>query len=240
MYEETKKIKVEMMTVKNRCELKNYDTILWDLDGTLLYTLEDLTDAVNAALTEFNLPMRSLDEVKDFVGDGIRRLMERAVPDGGDNPRFAEIFAFFRRYYGENCNRKTKPFAGISELLHRLQREGWRQAVVSNKIDSAVRDLVRLYFADTIGAAVGDNTERRKKPAPDNLLFACGQLGSRPERAVFIGDSNVDVMTAKNAALPMIIVDWGYRSRERLVADGAENIVSTPDELYEVLCSLNK
>lgn len=227
------------MTDKNAEKLKNYDTILWDLDGTLLYTLDDLADAVNAALSEFGLPERSTEEVKGFVGNGVRKLMERAVPRGAEHTQFAKIFDYFRNYYGEHCNEKTKPFSGIPELLRRLQAEGWRMAVVSNKIDSAVQDLVRLYFAGTISAAVGDNAERRKKPEPDNVIYACEQLGSDLSRSVFIGDSHVDVMTANNAAMPMVIVDWGYRSREQLIADGAENIVSSVDELYEILCSLN-
>lgn len=228
------------MTDKNIKKLENYDTILWDLDGTLLYTLDDLAAAVNAALAAFHLPARTEDEVKNFVGNGIRKLMERAVPDGADHPEFGEIFAFFRSYYGEHCNNQTRPFDGVCDLLRRLQAEGWRMAVVSNKIDSAVQDLARLYFPDTIAMAVGDNAERRKKPETDNVLYACEQLGSDVTRAIFVGDSHVDVMTAQNAAMPMVIVDWGYRSREQLVADGAENIVSTMDELYEVLTGFNK
>ena len=228
------------MADKNAEKLKNYDTILWDLDGTLLYTLDDLAAAVNAALAEFDLPARTTDEVERFVGNGIRKLMERAVPSGANHPKFAEIFAFFRSYYEEHCNCHTRPFEGVTDLLCRLQSEGWRMAVVSNKIDSAVQDLVRLYFPDIIAAAVGDNAERRKKPEPDNLFYACEKLGSDIKRAVFVGDSHVDVMTAQKAAIPMVIVDWGYRSREQLIADGAENIVSTVDELYEVLTGFNK
>ncbi|MGI5825530.1 MAG: HAD family hydrolase [Bacillota bacterium] len=218
--------------------MKKYDTILWDLDGTLLYTLTDLTNSVNAALTQFNQPAHSQEKVRQFVGNGIRRLMERAVPGGKNNPLFPEIFAAFKADYAKNCNNNTKPFDGIPEILQKLKTAGYRMAIVSNKIDSAVKDLADIHFSETITAAIGDNPEHNKKPAPDNVLLALEQLQSQLSHAIYIGDSEVDIMTAQNAGIPMIIVDWGYKDHDFLANAGGENIVSTPEELYEKICAL--
>lgn len=219
--------------------MKKIDTVLWDLDGTLLCTLTDLAASVNYALAQNHMPIRTEEEVKSFVGNGIRLLMERAVPDGKANPTFDKAFADFQAHYAVNCNNSTKPYDGIPALLQKLKQRGCKMAVVSNKIDSAVKDLVQIYFADTITFAVGDNPQRAKKPAPDNVLFALEQLGSSPENAVYIGDSEVDIMTAQNAGLPMIIVDWGYKTKEFLEQKGAENIVSTPEQLLKIFNGLS-
>ena len=218
--------------------MNKINTILWDLDGTLLYTLADLAESVNYALAKNNLPARTEAEVKEFVGNGIRLLMERAVPNGRENPAFAAALQDFKDYYAKNCNNNTRAYDGIPELLQKLKNDGCKMAVVSNKIDSAVKDLVKMYFADTITVAVGDNPHRAKKPNADNLLFALEQLNSSLENAVFVGDSEVDIMTAQNAGIPMIIVDWGYKTKEFLEQKGGKNIVSSADELYQVFNEL--
>lgn len=218
--------------------MKKINTILWDLDGTLLCTLTDLTESVNYALTKNNMPARTEEEVKGFVGNGIRLLMERAVPNGKENHDFTKAFQDFQAYYAKNCNNHTKAYDGIPEILQKLKKDGCKMAVVSNKIESAVKDLVKMYFADTISVAVGDNPQRAKKPNTDNLLFALKQLNSTLENAVFIGDSEVDIMTAQNAGIPMIIVDWGYKTKEFLEQKGGQNIVSSADELYQSFVNL--
>ena len=215
------------------------DTILWDLDGTLLNTLTDLTDSVNAALTNCGLPPRSRQEVRGFVGNGIRLLMERAVPDGAANPLFERTFHTFKAHYAKNCNNHTRPFAGIPEVLETLSREGYRMGVVSNKIEPAVQELVQLYFASSIEVAVGDAPGYEKKPAPDNPKRALELLNSDRNRALYIGDSRVDIQTAQNCGLPMIIVDWGYQSKEELVALGGKNIVSAPSQLLAAIHRLS-
>jgi phosphoglycolate phosphatase len=216
-----------------------FDTILWDLDGTLLYTLTDLTNSVNAALTKFSLPTRTQEEVKSFVGNGIRLLMERAVPEGKDHPEFAQILQAFKEDYAKNCNNNTKPFPGIPEVLQKLKSEGYKMAIVSNKIDSAVKDLAKLYFSDTIDVAIGDNPQRNKKPASDNVLLALEILQSTPQNTIYIGDSEVDIMTALNSNTEMIIVDWGYKQHDFLLEKGGKNLVSTPQELYQKIQQLN-
>ena len=218
---------------------KKYDTILWDLDGTLLYTLDDLANSVNAALVAFNLPTHSNEKIKTFVGNGVEKLMARAVAGGKDNPDFQAIFAFFKEHYQKNCNNSTRPYDGILPLLDKLKAEGWKQGIVSNKIDPAVKELTAIYFSEQMQAAVGDNPQHRKKPAPDNVEYALEQLNSTKERTIFIGDSEVDIMTAQNAGTAMIIVDWGYKDRNYLQEKGGENVVSSTAELYQVLQRLN-
>lgn len=216
------------------------DTILWDLDGTLLNTLTDLTNSVNAALTNCGLPPRSRAEVQSFVGNGVRLLMERAVPDGAANPLFERAFHAFKTHYAKNCNNHTCPFEGIPEVLAALRREGYRMAIVSNKIEPAVQELARLYFASSIEVAVGDAPGYEKKPAPDNPKRALRLLNSDRNRALYIGDSRVDIQTAQNCGLPMIIVDWGYQSKEELIALGGQNIVSAPDQLLAAIHRLSQ
>lgn len=212
-----------------------YETVLFDLDGTLLDTLEDLADATNAALAAFGLPPRTVDEVRRFVGNGVRRLMERAVPGGAAHPRFEEILACFKEYYAAHCQEKTRPYPGILPLLERLQGAGAKVAVISNKFDGAVKQLADSYFGPRVDLAVGEKPGVRKKPAPDAVLEALRQLGARAETAVYIGDSDVDVATARNAGLAGIAVSWGFRSRQELEAAGAARIAPDPARLAALL-----
>ena len=211
----------------------SYQTYIFDLDGTLLDTLGDLAASVNYAMRTHGLPEHSVDEVCRFVGNGVRRLMERAVPGGAAHPAFEAAFATFRRHYMEHSLDTTRPYEGIPEMLQELKRRGRHTAVVSNKFDAATKELCRHFFPDTIDVAVGEHEAEgiRKKPAPDTVLQALSQLGVGQEGAVYVGDSDVDIQTARNSGLPCISVLWGFRDREFLLAHGAETFVSQPLEL---------
>ena len=211
----------------------SYQTYIFDLDGTLLDTLGDLAASVNYAMRMHGMPEHSVDEVRLFVGNGVRRLMERAVSGGAAHPAFEAAFATFRRHYMEHSLDTTRPYEGIPELLQELKRRGRHTAVVSNKFDAATKELCRHFFPDTIDVAVGEHEAEgiRKKPAPDTVLQALSQLGVGQEGAVYVGDSDVDIQTARNSGLPCISVLWGFRNREFLLAHGAETFVSQPSEL---------
>jgi phosphoglycolate phosphatase len=213
---------------------KKIDTVIFDLDGTLLDTLEDLTASVNYALKKFGMPARSKSDVKSFVGNGIRRLMIRAVPDGEDNPSFAEVFDAFKQHYNEHCNDKTKPYEGIPELLAELAARGYSLAIVSNKVDSAVKNLNNRYF-DNIKVAIGDREGMKIKPAPDSVNIALNELGKTRETSVYVGDSDVDLETAKNSGLECISVLWGFRDKEFLVSHGAKTFAEKPLDILSVL-----
>lgn len=210
-----------------------YTTYIFDLDGTLLDTLGDLAASVNYALRMHQMPERTTDEVRMMVGNGVRLLMERAVPDGAGNPLFDEVFASFRQHYMEHSLDTTRPYDGIPGMLSGLKRRGCSTAVVSNKFDAATRELCRHFFEGTIDVAVGEHEAEgiRKKPAPDTVNEALRQLGVPKEGAVYIGDSDVDIVTARNSGLPCISVLWGFRDREFLVAHGAMTLVSCPEEI---------
>ena len=211
----------------------SYQTYIFDLDGTLLDTLGDLAASVNYAMRTHGMPEHSVDDVCRFVGNGVRRLMERAVPGGAAHPAFEAAFATFRRHYMEHSLDTTRPYEGIPEMLQELKRRGRHTAVVSNKFDAATKELCRHFFPDTIEVAVGEHEAEgiRKKPAPDTVLQALSQLGVGQEGTVYVGDSDVDIQTARNSGLPCISVLWGFRDREFLLAHGAETFVSQPSEL---------
>lgn len=209
-----------------------YNTFIFDLDGTLLNTLDDLAASVNYALRMHGMPERTLDEVRSFVGNGVRLLMERAIPDGTDNPRFEETFATFRQYYMVHSLDKTRPYEGIPEMIHALKQRGCRLAVVSNKFYAATQELIHHFFPE-ITVAIGEHELEgiRKKPAPDTVFEALRQLGVAKEKAVYVGDSDVDLQTAHNSGLPCISVLWGFRDRAFLLAHGATTFISHPEEL---------
>lgn len=209
-----------------------YNTFIFDLDGTLLNTLDDLAASVNYALRTHGMPERTLDEVRSFVGNGVRLLMERAIPEGSANPRFEETFATFRAYYMEHSLDKTRPYEGIPEMIHTLKQRGCRLAVVSNKFYAATQELIRHFFPE-ITVAIGEHEAEgiRKKPAPDTVFEALRQLGVGKEKAVYVGDSDVDLQTARNSGLPCISVLWGFRNRDFLLAHGATTFISRPEKL---------
>lgn len=218
---------------------KKINTVIFDLDGTLLDTLEDLEAAVNYALASCGMPGRTLSEVRQFVGNGVRKLMIRAVPGGEENPEFERAFDVFKDYYGEHCNDATKAYEGIPELLQALKDSGYALAIVSNKIDSAVRDLNSKYFPQ-VDVAIGDRENLKRKPEPDSVYLALAQLGRTREEAVYVGDSDVDLQTAQNSGLPCISVLWGFRDREFLMERGAERFVEKPMEVLAVLSGMNE
>ncbi len=211
-----------------------YNTFIFDLDGTLLNTLDDLAASVNYALRTHGMPERTLDEVRSFVGNGVRLLMERAIPEGSANPRFEETFATFRAYYMEHSLDTTRPYEGIPEMIHALKQRGCRLAVVSNKFYAATQELIRHFFPE-ITVAIGEHEAEgiRKKPAPDTVFEALRQLGVGKEKAVYVGDSEVDLQTARNSGLPCISVLWGFRNRDFLLAHGATTFISHPEELLK-------
>ena len=212
-----------------------YDTVIFDLDGTLLNSLDDLTDGVNYALGRFGYPQRSLEEVKNFVGNGVERLMYQAVPEGTPDADTAACLGVFREYYTKNMNNKTRPYDGIFELLKSLKAMGIKMAIVSNKFDGAVKELRASLFAEYIAVAIGESETVRKKPAPDSIFLALRELDSSVESAIYVGDSDVDVKAAKNAGLKCAGVSWGFRSRSLLEAEGADFIIDSPEELLKIV-----
>ena len=210
-----------------------YSTYIFDLDGTLLDTLGDLAAATNYALRTHGMPEHSIDDVRRFVGNGVRKLMERAIPNGADNPDFEATFATFRQYYMQHSLDTTRPYNGIPETLAALKAKGCRLAVVSNKMMAATQELCQHFFPDTIEVAIGENEAAgiRKKPAPDTVFAALKALGVEKNGAVYVGDSDVDLATARNAGLPCISVLWGFRDKAFLTENGAETFISTTSEL---------
>lgn len=213
--------------------------VIFDLDGTLLDTLEDLWASTNAALTQYGYPNRTLAEVRAFVGNGVKNLMLRAlgIQAPEECPQFEEVFAAFKAHYALHNNDRTQAYPGIPELLARLKEAGIGMAIVSNKLDPAVEALSELYFADYISVAIGENEAAgiKKKPAPDTVLAALFQLGVCKEEAVYVGDSEVDIATAQNSGLACISVTWGFRDRECLMQHGAGRLYETPEEVWEAV-----
>ena len=212
-----------------------YKAIIWDLDGTLLDTLQDLSDAVNHSLETYSLPVRGKEEIRAIVGNGIRHLVENAVPAGTDPATTDAVFGEFCTYYAAHSADATAPYAGIPAMLEKLSRAGVKMAIVSNKADFAVQDLVMRYFGEEITLAVGAREDIPKKPAPDMVEYALARLGVTKAEAAYVGDSEVDVLTARNTGMDCLAVDWGFRSRETLREAGAERIFSTPQELMETI-----
>mgnify|MGYP003520080294 FL=1 len=209
------------------------DNFIFDLDGTLLNTLNDLAASTNYALRWAGMPEHSVDDVRRFVGNGVKKLMERAIPDGLDNPKFDETYATFRKHYLEHSLDTTKPYSGIPEALAELKRRGKKLAIVSNKFYAATQELARHFFPETIEVAIGERENIRKKPAPDTVLEAMRQLGVGKEGTVYIGDSDVDIDTARNVGVPCISVLWGFRDRDFLIEHGATHLISKPEELLK-------
>ncbi len=211
--------------------MHKYKTYIFDLDGTLLSTLADLAASTNYALRTHHMPERSLDEVRRFVGNGVKKLMERAIPDSLNNPLFEETFATFRQHYMQHNLDTTQPYPGIMQLLEQLKAEGKNIAVVSNKFYAATRELCRHFFGDLVPVAIGEREDIRKKPAPDTVIEALRELGVDKEGAVYIGDSDVDIMTAKNSGMPCVSVLWGFRDKEFLLEHGATTLISQPEDM---------
>lgn len=208
-------------------------TAIFDLDGTLLNTLEDLKDSTNYALEQFGFQTRTLEEIRKFVGNGVRKLIERAVPTDCDAETTEKCLAIFKQHYSKNMYNHTKPYNSILEILKELSHKGLKIAVVSNKFNSAVKELCEKYFTNLVDVAIGQADDVPKKPAPDGVFKAMKILNAEKSTSVYIGDSEVDVATAKNADLPCIGVTWGFRDKKDLI--GAKYIIDNPLELIETI-----
>ncbi len=209
--------------------------IVFDLDGTLLDTLTDLAASTNYALRSCGMPEHSIDDVRRFVGNGVRMLMTRAVPDGESNPRFDEAFSVFRQHYMQHCLDTTCPYPGIMEALAGLKEKGMMLAIVSNKMQAATEELRQHYFSQYIDVAIGESAAIRKKPAPDTVNEALRLLGISHDEAIYVGDSDVDIDTARAAMMPCASVLWGFRDRQFLLNHGATRLLSSPEELLSLV-----
>lgn len=215
--------------------MKYTNTVIFDLDGTLVDTLWDLTDATNYALKECGYPERSYDEIRRFVGNGVEMLIRRAVPQDTSEDRIQEVLAIFKIFYMHNSKNSTKPYDGIIELLESLKKKGFKIGVVSNKFDKAVKKLCNDYFFGLIDIATGESCDVPKKPSPIGVLKTIEELGGAPDKSVMIGDSETDIQTAKNAGIMSIGVLWGFRDEKTLVEAGADELVDSPERLEMIL-----
>lgn len=211
------------------------DTVIFDLDGTLLDTLQDLTDAVNYSLNECGLPSRSYFEIREFLGDGVELLIRRAVPQNTSEDKILECIAIFKIYYSHNSQNMTKPYDGIIQLLKHLKEKNFKIGVVSNKFDKAVKKLCSHYFENLIDIAIGEKEDIPKKPDPTGVLTIIELLNADKSKCALIGDSEVDIATAKKAGIYSIGVLWGFRNEKTLMDAGADELVDTPLQLDYIL-----
>lgn len=212
-----------------------YNTVIFDLDGTLLNTLEDLRDSLNDVLSKHAYAPKSIEEVRRFVGNGVRNLVRLSIPEECSEDDVTQVMEEFKENYKHNMQNKTRPYNGIMELLLDLYRFNYKIAIVSNKYDSAVKELSRTYFGNLIPVAIGETSNVKRKPAPDSIYEAVKELGSELSRTILVGDSETDARTAKNAGIPFIGVTWGFRCREVLRQEGASYLIDTPKELLTLL-----
>ena len=211
--------------------------VIFDLDGTLLNTLEDLTDSVNYALSKYSYPKKTLLQVRDAVGNGVKTLFQRLLPDGENNSDFENIISEFKEHYRLNMYNKTRPYDGILEMLKVLKLKGIQTAVVSNKFDTAVKELCKKYFGDLIHVAIGENEAEgvRKKPAPDSVFKAIEQMLVSIEHVIYVGDSEIDVQTANNAEIDCLGCTWGFRDKSVLQAEGVRYIIELPEQIFDII-----
>lgn len=208
-----------------------YQSIIFDLDGTLLDSLDDLADSVNYALTRNGLVPRSRAEVRTLLGNGVKALVRGAMPEASDEADFERIYASFHSYYLAHCMDKTQPYPGVLSMLDELKAEGFRLAIVSNKLNEMVQRLYERFFLRRVDLAVGEGPGVRRKPCPDGVLAAAKQLGHPVSATLYVGDSEVDLATAENAGMPCLTVLWGFRSRDFLLQRGARHLVERPEDL---------
>ena len=215
--------------------MNKINTVIFDMDGTVLNTLDDLTDAVNHTLAKYDLPTRDREEYRRFFGNGIGYAMKCAAPDGIGDELFAKMIADFKDYYNIHCLDKTAPYEGILNLMKELYEKGYKMAIVSNKIDSAVKELNERFFARYVSVAIGEKPEIRRKPAADTVVAALKELNSTQDEAVYVGDSEVDLQTARNSGIPCITVLWGFRDKDMLMENGATTFAVTPADIIDIL-----
>ncbi len=214
---------------------KTIDTVIFDMDGTVLNTLEDLTNSVNHVLRKFQMPEKTLEECRKVYGNGIRYSLKCVSPEGTPESVIDEMFDAFGEHYNRHCLDKTGPYEGITDLMKALKEKGYKLAIVSNKIDSAVKELNDRFFAEYVDVAIGEKPGIQRKPAPDTVFAAMKELGSSAETSVYVGDSEVDLATAENSGIPCIAVLWGFRDREDLMARGVKYFAEKPMEVFSVL-----
>lgn len=212
-----------------------YNTVIFDLDGTLLNTLEDLGDSVNYALKSFGYPKRTYEEIRSFIGNGIKDLIFKAVPNEADEETSLKCLQIFKDHYKTNMQNKTAPYDGIIELLEILNSKGFKLGIVSNKYDFGVKNLNKYYFKDLIPVAIGECEGVRKKPAPDTVLKAMKELNSQKENTLYVGDSGSDMITAQNASVKSVGVTWGFRDKKSLKESGADFLIDYPAQLLDIL-----
>jgi len=211
----------------------NYQAVLFDMDGTVLDTLDDLADAVNRSLAAFSLPAVDPSAVRRNLGNGAAYLIAHCVPPGTPEDLCARVLAFYMPWYDAHCRIRTRPYDGILSLMRTLREQGLRLAIISNKPDTAVQELAAAFFPGLLDVAVGESPGIRRKPSPDTVLEAAARMGLAATDCVYVGDSEVDIQTARNAGMPCISVSWGFRDEETLISSGASVLVRTPGELYE-------
>jgi len=212
-----------------------YNTVIFDLDGTLLDTLQDLTDSVNYVMDEFGFPNHTVAEVRSFVGNGILNLMSLCIPGGKDNDKLMPAYELYKKHYAEHCLDKTVPYPGMMEVVKELKANGCKLGVVSNKFDIGTQMLMKKNFPDMFDFVMGETAGIKKKPAPDSVEKALEVMGSTKEEAVYVGDSDVDIQTAVNSGLKCISVTWGFRDRDMLEKLNPGMLADTMDELRALL-----
>ena len=221
----------------NRADMNRINTVIFDMDGTVLDTLDDLAASVNYVLQKYGMPARSKKEYRLFFGNGIRYALRCAVPPQYSDDVVDGMIPLFREHYNQHCLDRTVPYSGIPELMAELKKQGYKMAIVSNKIDSAVKELNHRFFSDFVSVAVGEKPGIRRKPAADTVLAALAELNSSADEAVCVGDSEVDLQTAGNAGLPCIAVLWGFRDKDFLSENGATFFADTPNDILSILKS---
>ena len=216
---------------------KNINTVIFDMDGTTLNTLADLANAVNYVLSTFDMPTHEIEEYRKWFGNGIRYAIRCAVPESTSEETIDKMLPVFKEYYGIHCLDETRPYVGILDLMKVLKEHGYKMAIVSNKIDPAVKELNNRFFKDYVDVAIGERDGIRRKPAPDTVIEALKELGSTEETSIYIGDSEVDFETANNSNLPSILVLWGFRDKDYLIKIGAKELANTPMDIFKILNS---
>ena len=212
-----------------------YQAVLFDMDGTVLDTLDDLCDSISHSLAEFSLPQVSREHVRQCLGNGAAFLVSHSIPAGSSPELEADVLAFYKPWYDAHCLIKTAPYEGILPMMQSLKEQGLRLAIISNKPDRAVQELSDAFFPGLLELSVGESPSVRRKPAPDTVLTAASQIGLSVDQCVYVGDSEVDLQTARNAGMDCISVTWGFRDEAQLIEAGASVLVRTPEELESLL-----
>lgn len=212
-----------------------YGTVIFDMDGTILDTLEDILDSVNVTMDHVGYPHHTKEVMRRFLGNGAATQIQRCMPGGAEDPKYQEALDFYLDYYNDHAKIKTGPYPGIVDVLKKLRELGVKTAVVSNKPDVTVQELSEEFFTGLFDVSMGERAGMKKKPAPDSVFEAMKLLNADPKTCVYVGDSEVDMATARNSNLPCVTVTWGFRDEDFLREQGATTFAHTMDELLEAL-----